>query len=478
MKKDRFNDFDKEVRDLVLDFERTVLKGERQFYDIDELEVIIDYYLEVNDQEPLEQAIRYAEYLYPDSTEVRIRRAHQLISQQFVEMAIDLLQELREREPDNTDVAYSLGVAYGAKDEPEKAISLYEEALADGWMPGRVYSNIAEEYYKLADYPQAIAYYEMALHYDPSDEVSIYNYYDTCLIARRLEQAVTTLTDLTKKDPYNRHAWYVLGMAQRELGLYDRAADALQFAIAIDKSFVDAYVALSQVQDLAGDTPQAVTTMLRLLDHTDMHDRVYRTVGNLYARDGNFDTAMLYYRKAIDHNPADAEAFAASGMCFLHQGDLPSALASVRKALNLEDALVEQRGDGGDAEVFFAAALVHDAAGHFDMASECYERMILAQNCNEAQCQAYTQFLFDHQVYDILIEFGEESLALYPRDTFYSTYLAAAYFYTNRYNKARKMLPDVDPQLLAELCPGIIAHPLLGPLVPPPADPKDPLGEW
>ena len=46
MKKDRFKNFDDEVRELVLDFENTVLRGESQFFDVDELEIIIDYYFE------------------------------------------------------------------------------------------------------------------------------------------------------------------------------------------------------------------------------------------------------------------------------------------------------------------------------------------------------------------------------------------------------------------------------------------------
>ena len=76
------------------------------------------------------------------------------------------------------------------------------------------------------------------------------------------------------------------------------------------------------------------------------------------------------------------------------------------------------------------------------------------------------QFLFAHKVYDILIQFCEESLGLYPHHPFYCTYLAASYFYTNRYNRASKVLPHVDPMALAELCPEIVAHPQLGPLVP------------
>ena len=75
MKKNRFGNFDSEVRDLVLLFERTILKGQQQFFDLDELEIIIDYYLEVGDLKPLDEAVRYADYLYPNSPQVAMRHA-------------------------------------------------------------------------------------------------------------------------------------------------------------------------------------------------------------------------------------------------------------------------------------------------------------------------------------------------------------------------------------------------------------------
>ena len=50
MKIDRFKDYDPEVRDLVLRFERQGAGG-RSFFDVEELEVIMDYYLEVYDDE-------------------------------------------------------------------------------------------------------------------------------------------------------------------------------------------------------------------------------------------------------------------------------------------------------------------------------------------------------------------------------------------------------------------------------------------
>ena len=119
------NDYDEEERQLVLDFENTILKGGNQFFDEDEMEVIIDYYFEVNDLEPLQRAVEYAEELYPDSTTVRLRRAHLMIAHEQFDSALHIIKQLRRKEPDNTDVAYSLGVAYGAVGEHRKAIELY-----------------------------------------------------------------------------------------------------------------------------------------------------------------------------------------------------------------------------------------------------------------------------------------------------------------------------------------------------------------
>lgn len=476
MQKDRFNNFDDEVRELVLDFENTILKGKSQFFDVDEMEIIIDYYFEVNDQKPLERAVQYAEELYPNSTSIRLRRAHLMMSHEEYAQALKVLNKMREAEPNNTDVAYSLGVASGAVGDSQKAIDYFKQAATDGWMLGRVFSNMAEEYYKLKDYDAAINFYRKAMESDSCDDVTIYNYYDVCFEAGRIEQAADYLNGYVKANPYSREGWYCLGCAYRDLTLYEQAVDAFEYAIAIDKGYVDAYIALSQTQDFMGNTAEAVTTMLRVLDYSDDRAKVYRTIGSLYAREANYDTAMAYFKKAIEENPVDAEAHSSLALCYLEIGDTATAVSKVNCALMLDEATPLDPNDGrrpgdapGNPDVLCAAAMIYDAIGEYYKASEFFEQMIDTGLYAEHQCQLYTQFLFNHKVYDTVIQFAEESLEVYPHSQFYCTYLAASYFYTNRYNKARKMLPDVSPAMLAEICPEIIMHPLLGPLVP--ADP-------
>lgn len=443
---------------MILDFENTVLRGGHRFFDVDELEVIMDYYFEVNDVPPLERAVEYAEQLYPDSTTVRLRRAHLLISKEQYKPALQIIKDLRRREPHNTDVAYSLGVAYSAMCEHEKAIELFMEAADDGWMLGRVYANIAEEYYHLQNYVEAIRYYQLALDTDSYDSATIYNYLDTAIQSDKVEDAVNYLKSFVEEHPYCTEGWHCLGNLYRELGLLEQAIDAYEYAIAIDKSNFLAYSDLSATFEFMNKPAEAVSALLRARDYVDNRSILYRLVATIYMRAENVDLALGYYRKSVEENPDDADSLAALALAYAVIDDVNSAMPLLRKALRLAPE---------SAEVLFAAASIYDGIGNFDAASDYFERTMMAEGCTELMCQRYTQFLFKHKVYEILIQFAAESLDIYPEHPFYCTFLAAAYFYTNRYNRASRVLPYVSPVLLAEICPEIMVNPHLAHLIPP-----------
>lgn len=456
-KKDRFDSFDEEVRALVLDFERTVLKGGMQFFDVDELEMIIDYYFEVNDLEPLEAAVSFAEYLYPDSTEVKIRRAHVAIARQQYKSALKQLLALHEKEPDNTDLAYSLGVVYSAMDRPDEAVNQFLVASSDGWQVGRIYGNIAEEYVKKEDLDTAIKYYEMALAHNDHDPATLYNYVDTCEQHHCCEEGCQKMERYVSQNPYSRDGWHCLGLLYLDTGLLEKAIDAFEYALVIDKNSPETYAELAYAYELSGDIGRSASTLLLMADTDDNRIDAYRRIGQLYQRYGNAEASNVYFAKVLAEQTNDAAAIAGMAVNYVMLDDMPMALSTVRKAEHIAP---------DDPDVLSALAKVYDAKDEWDRAGEYYDRLIAGDRYTEQHCREYTDFLFRHKIYDILIPFAEESLESFPSDPFYSTYLAAAYFYTNRYNRARKVLPDVVATELARLCPQIMDHPLLGPLVP------------
>ena len=163
------------------------------------------------------------------------------------------------------------------------------------------------------------------------------------------------------------------------------------------------------------------------------------------------------YQKAVVENENDAGALAGLSSCCLRIGDLSMAMSYVKKAMN---------ADPENADALCCAAMIYDSRENYEMANEYFDRCIVSPQCSEAHCRYYTIFLYSHQDYDTLIGFAEESLEIYPHDIFYSTYLAAAAFFTNRYNKLRHVLPDVHPVMLHEICPEMWKNPRLYSILP------------
>ncbi len=78
MNTDRFKNYQDDVKQLVLGFEAMERRGDSRYYDVEELETIIDFYLETSDGEGLEKSVLYGEKLFPSSNEIRLRRVHLL----------------------------------------------------------------------------------------------------------------------------------------------------------------------------------------------------------------------------------------------------------------------------------------------------------------------------------------------------------------------------------------------------------------
>ncbi|MBR1798954.1 MAG: tetratricopeptide repeat protein [Bacteroidales bacterium] len=454
MSNDRFKDYDSEVKQLVLRFEQTVLNGQQPFFDVDQLEIIIDYYLENGNIPPLSKAIAYAERLYPDSNAIRRRRAQLLVARQQYDDAIDMLNTLKQLEPDNTDIDYALGVAYGASDRHHEAIACFLRAAADGWELGRVYANIAEEYYRMANDDRAILYYNKALSTDTFDAATVADFYDTCRGAGKTDSAMGTLRSLTERQPYCKEAWFFLGLACASMGQYEQAIEAFELALTIDRTYTEVYVELSYVHEELGHFTEAADTLKHAID--DLDDPEARQnhmcmLANLYARHNNLAVAVSYYRRVLEQNPNNVDAISSLGLCYIDLGDRSAAEQYIERALAI---------DPHATVVLYNAAVVCDLTGQIDRARELYNELLESAECTEQHGQVYVEFLYRNDFLDEAISRATEMLSVYPHDSFYSTFLMAAYFRQNRYNNALSLIDDADLNMARQVCPEMTEHPL------------------
>lgn len=336
MKKERFHNFAPDVRDLVLAFE-SQQGGTSRYFDVDEIEVIADYYLEVYDIDGLEAAVTYGERLFPTSDSVRLRRANLYSVRGEYPQAMALLKELERTNPANTDVCYSLATLYSMTGQSHESIAYYLKAAEDGYELDMIYGNIGDEYYKLGNTDETIRYYQMSIEKNPNEDRSLYNLACTWDEQDKTQEAVTFFTHHVEEHPYSKGGWYCLGSLYSWLSLYEKSVDAYEYALAIDATHFDSYLGLSDSYRQLGNLPKAVQALRDALPHAgDGRASVLHEIGQIYLESGNNQTASVYLHDAIKADPSYSIAWEALGVCSERMGYSDEAAGYYRRAIDLE----------------------------------------------------------------------------------------------------------------------------------------------
>ncbi len=447
---DRFKDYQDDVKQLVLDFEAMQDRGDSRYYDVDQLETIIDFYLETADGEMLEKSVRYGESLFPTSNEIRLRRVHLLCFNERYKEAFALLKELEQLEPDDTDVLYALGVVYSALDQPRKSIQYYHKAAADGYELGIIYGNIADEYVKMDQRAEARSYYRKALRANPDDERALYelaNCYEDDGIT---DKWIQYYKKFVEEHPYSKVGWFCLGEGYLVEQLYEKAIDAYQYAIAIDSKFYYAYMQLSTSYYAIEDYGKAVSTLHDVIEFTEDKAFVYFRMAEIFKQINNLVTANIYYRKAVQEDPYYAEAWHAMSLCHSLTKSYSSAIDCAKRAVKIDP----------ESPIYLTSlAVIYADSGDLDNADRIFECSLPYYSDFEQGWLVYADYLIMHNRYKDAIAVLCQGLPDCELVVEFNKRLALCYLHTGQrnmlFNSVRACIYDSETgeQALLEYCP-------------------------
>lgn len=335
MNKDRFHNYSAEVRENVQAFESQRVSGDK-YFDLDQLDIVANYYLDMGDAAGLAAVVSQGERLFPHSTEIRLHRSHLLSLQGEYSKSLAILKDLEAAEPDNTDVSYALGMHYSITDNPAAAIEYYQRAATDGYELDLIYGNIADEYYKLHNVEESISYYKRSIEKNPEEDRSLYNLACTYDEQGRNDEGEEFFVQHVTDHPYSKGGWYCLGCVYCWLSLYEKAADAYEYALAIDKTLFNAYLGLSECYRQMNDLGRAAQALHDSLDFADDRAYVFYSLGHLYFSKRNFATASVYFHDAVKEDPAFSMAWNELGRCCACSGSMDEAAGYLRRAIDLD----------------------------------------------------------------------------------------------------------------------------------------------
>jgi tetratricopeptide (TPR) repeat protein len=357
-----------ETYEIVRRYEEMLRNNTSYYFDVDEFEDIIDYYVDSNKFSVAFDVVQYASVQHPSSTGILLRKAQLLIDKGQPLEAIRILKDVSRIEPANPDLYVAQGFAYNQIGDFKSAIRQFDHGLTlviEG-KPDVLY-NIAVSFEQANQYKTAMKYLHMANEMEPDNISVIYDLAYCCERLEMLEKSVEYYKKYLDLDPYSENVWYNLGVVYNRMDSFKMAIEAYDYAIAIDETYSSAYYNKANTLANINEYQKAIDVYKEFMYLEEDNDQVLCYIGECYEKIGQFEEALVYYRKVIKKNEKFADAWLGIGLVMYEKKMYYESLYYVRRAIQLE-------GDNQDS--WFALGNVYTKLEFFDDAIISYKKAI------------------------------------------------------------------------------------------------------
>lgn len=348
-------------------FEDMVSAGAHHFFDADELEEIIDYYMQWFNLEMAKKALDYALEHYPYSSSIKIKQAQYLSSQHNTRDALNLLNDVEMVESNNSELYMTRGYIYSQIGLSEQAIENYKKALPLAEFKDEVYVAIGIEFLNDDKAEDALYYLKKAIKINADNDVAL-NELSLCFeMTGKSEEAISFYENYIEDKPYNHFAWFNLGISYNRLGLYEKAIDAYDYSIAIKDNFSSAYFnkanSLAQLDRYA----EAIEVYRETFKHEEADASTYYYIGECYENLSQYEEALVNYNRAIKLDAAYADAWLGVGIVLDYQNRITESIHYVKKAIEINPNI---------AEYWYVFGEIQHKLGFLEEAASAYQRVL------------------------------------------------------------------------------------------------------
>jgi tetratricopeptide (TPR) repeat protein len=360
--------------------------------------------------------------------------------------AVDLAQELIDRDPDFIAGYAALGKAYERLGEFEKAEEVLRRALEKNPDNLAIYSQLARSARKRGDRDAEASIYREILEERPHHHTTLMALADVQIGQDDMEGAIRTLTEIVAHHPDDLRSVERLGFLYYETENFSESARLLETVLETEPTDSEVRFFLGIVQRRLGDNERAIETFAAIPADSDHYSEARTQLAILYEQAGEFGRALEEIERAVIANPTrPRELYAATLRA--KAGDFDCAVAY------LEGLLLENPKDD---DLLYNLGVVYGEAKRTQEALEYMERAI-ERNPKNASALNWVGYTLAEQGsnLDQAEEYIVRALDLRPDDGFIIDSLGWVYymrarplFETGRKKEAKKYIDRALEELL------------------------------
>ncbi len=171
--------------------------------------------------------------------------------------------------------------------------------------------RLAEAYFKLAKYPEAVEVATQVLTKEPGN-ISALQFRGSALGASgHTKEAAEDFKAILNADPNNQHGMFNLGVAYKEANMLNDAIETFSKLIVASPDFPNAYYERGFCYGKMGMFPQAKADMEESIAKQPQHGASYFFRGRTFEALGDLQAACADWKKAFELGTPDAEPFLA-----------------------------------------------------------------------------------------------------------------------------------------------------------------------
>ena len=379
-----------EILQKVVLFEDMLSDKAFTFFDVEDYENIIDYYIDLEMHEKVNAALDFGLNQFPNDLTLSLIKVEVLNSKQLVDDSYMLLKSLKQFYPNNIEVLYNLGKIYAITDRIQTAKNYFENAfdlirVNDSY--NDLLSDIAYEFLQIGQNLQAIHVMKRIVEIKPEDESTMMElgiaFHESSLI----DEAIIYFTEIIDSNPYSHIAWFNLGTLHNVKEDWKEALFAFDMCLVINEKFTAAHYGKANSYIQEKEYQNAIDTFNESFNFDHPNSYAYCCLGECYEKIGDFKKALIFYEKSLEIDDSQSDAWLGIGVVRDLNNQTLDALKFIEKAINL---------DPENPEYWYIFAEFLSKLGKITEAEDAFKKVVELDPGNIDAWIDYSNFLFEN----------------------------------------------------------------------------------
>lgn len=383
---------DQDILNRVKKFNRVVQSGSTCYFDVCELEGVVDYFMSRGETGKAKIAIEMGMQLHPSSLEMKMCAAAILAENGELKRALNLLEAVEAVEYSNHDVYLLKASIHAQLKEHGKSIENFRRAISlNSDHQDQILLDIAYEQENQEEFEAAIQTLHRVLEINPENDQALHEISFCYEMLDLNEELIQFFTSFLDDHPYSYCAWYNLGNIYFKTEAFEKSISAFDFSIAIEDDFTPALFNKATALIQLHKYHEAIAEFESLMTVEGVQASILCYIGECYEKLEDHGTSRLHYQHALELDPRCAEAHIGMAVLLELEGSHEDSIAHYQKALNIDNDCVtywhlfalaaEKTGDEETADHAFQKALKLDE--HVPQVWEDYATFLAAQGKTE-----------------------------------------------------------------------------------------------